>query len=120
VNRGVAIALATSDGELLERKLLTAGERRRVQALQRQLSRAARRGRNRDKTCAALSEIRARERRRRHDFCARAAHQLATTNALVVLEDLKIRQMTRSAKGTQTEHGCNVRAKSGLNRAILA
>jgi putative transposase len=38
----------------------------------------------------------------------------------VVVEDLKTKNMTRSAKGTLEHPGRNVRAKSGLNRAILA
>jgi putative transposase len=38
----------------------------------------------------------------------------------VVVEDLKTKQMTRTAKGTLALPGRNVKAKSGLNRAILA
>lgn len=120
VDRGVAAAIATSDGNLIDREFLTAGERRRVVTLQRRLSRAARRGRNRDKARAALAEVRLRERRRRQDFNAQTAHRLAEANAVVVLEDLKTKNMTRSAKGTLDQPGRNVRAKSGLNRAILA
>lgn len=120
VDRGVAAAIATSDGNLIDREFLTAGERRRVVTLQRRLSRAARRGRNRDKVRAALVEVRLRERRRRQDFNAQTAHRLAEANAVVVLEDLKTKNMTRSAKGTLDQPGRNVRAKSGLNRAILA
>ena len=100
VDRGVVTALATSDGELFDRQFLTAGEQVRVVRLQRKLSRAARRGRNRDKVRSALAEIREREARRRLDFCAQTAHRLAAANAVVVLENLKTKQMTRSAKGT--------------------
>ena len=120
VDRGVVTALATSDGGLFDRQFLTAGEQVRVVRLQRKLSRAARRGRNRDKVRSALAEIREREARRRLDFCAQTAHRLAAANAVVVLENLKTKQMTRSAKGTLEQPGTNVRAKSGLNRAILA
>jgi putative transposase len=120
VDRGVASAIVTSDGESIDREFLTVGEQHRAVALQRKLSRSARRGRNRDKTRAALAEIRGRERRRRLDFCAQSAHQLATANAVVVLEDLKTRQMTRSAKETTAQPGRQVAAKSGLHRAILA
>jgi putative transposase len=119
VDRGVAAAIATSDGELIDREFCTVGERRRAVGLQRKLSRSARGGRNRDRTRAALADITARERRRRLDFCAQSAHRLATANAVVVLEDLKTKNMTRSAKGTLDKPGTNVRAKSGLNRAIL-
>jgi len=38
----------------------------------------------------------------------------------VVVEDLNTKGMTRSAKGTVKAPGTNVKAKSGLNRAILA
>jgi putative transposase len=120
VDRGVAAAIATSDGELIDRQFLTSGERRRALALQRRLSRSARRGRNREKTRAALHGIRAKERHRRQDFNAQAAAGLAAANAVVVIEDLKTKNMTRSAKGTLEQSGRNVRAKSGLNRAILA
>ncbi|MBS4730578.1 transposase [Mycobacterium sp. SM1] len=119
VDRGVAAAIATSHGDLIDRQFVTAGERRRVVALQRKLSRASRGSANRDKARAALAAVRARERRRRLDFCAQTAHQLAATNSVVVIEDLKTKQMTKSAKGTVESPGRNVRAKSGLNRAIL-
>ena len=38
---------------------------------------------------------------------------------LIRVEDLKIGNMTRSAKGTAGNPGRNVRAKAGLNREIL-
>lgn len=120
VDRGVVVAVATSDGQLCDREFITTGEHRRALRLQRRLSRCAQHGRNRDKTRAALGVIRTRERRRRRDFCAQTAARLAATNALVVVEDLKTKQMTRSAKGTLASPGRNVKAKSGLNRAILA
>lgn len=119
VDRGVVTAIATSAGELIDRVFTTAGERRRVVALQRRLSRCAKRSANRDKTRAEVAVVRARERRRRQDFCAQTAHQLATANAVVVIEDLNTRNMTRTAKGTLQDPGRSVAAKSGLNRAIL-
>ncbi|MBI2569201.1 MAG: transposase [Candidatus Schekmanbacteria bacterium] len=41
------------------------------------------------------------------------------THATVFLEDLKIASMSASAKGTTEDPGQNVKAKSGLNKAIL-
>ncbi len=38
---------------------------------------------------------------------------------MIVIEDLKVGNMSKSAKGTAEQHGRNVRAKSGLNRSIL-
>lgn len=73
-------------------------------------------------------ELRARKRVR--DIHARIAEQRATginrfTKRLttefetVVTEDLQVKNMTRSAKGTVESPGKNVRQKAGLNKAIL-
>jgi putative transposase len=126
VDRGVVVAVATSAGDLFDQVFATPRERRRVLRLQRKLSRAAKRSANRNKTRQSLAEIRARERRRRHDFCAKTARQLARDNALVVLEKLPVRNMTRRAKpvaapanpGQYLPNGGS--AKSALNRAILS
>jgi putative transposase len=120
VDRGVVVAVASSDGRLDNRDFVTDGEVPRTLRLQRRLARAAKQSRNRVKTREALNAIRARERHRRQDFCAQTAHQLAARHGLVVIEDLKINQMTRSAKGSIEAPGTNVKAKSGLNRAILS
>jgi putative transposase len=126
VDRGVAVAVATSAGDLFDREFTTPGEQRRALQLQRKLSRAAKGSANRNKTRQALGKVRARERRRRQDFCIKTAHRLAQNNALVVLEKLPVRTMTRRAKpvadpaqpGQYLPNGGS--AKSGLNRAILS
>ena len=46
------------------------------------------------------------------------AGQIARANGLVVVEDLKHKNMRRSARGTPENPGQNVRAKSGLNRSL--
>jgi putative transposase len=98
VDRGVAVAVATSAGDLIDQVFTTPGERRRALRLQRKLSRAAKGSANRTKTRQALGKLRARERRRRQDFCVKTAGRLARNYALVVLEKLPIRNMTRRAK----------------------
>jgi putative transposase len=126
VDRGVVVAVATSAGDLFDQAFTTPGERRRVVALQRKLSRAAKGSANRKKTRQALAKLRARERRRRQDFCQKTAHRLAHHNAVVALEKLPVRNMTRRAQpvvdpatpGRYVRNGGS--AKSGLNRAILS
>ena len=49
----------------------------------------------------------------------KTAHTLAQEYGCVYVEDLKTRNMTKSAKGTLDNPGKNVKQKSGLNRAIL-
>ncbi|WP_404999729.1 RNA-guided endonuclease TnpB family protein, partial [Escherichia coli] len=50
-------------------------------------------------------------------------HKVTTTvsknHAMIVIEDLKVSNMSKSAAGTVSQPGRNVRAKSGLNRSIL-
>ncbi len=45
---------------------------------------------------------------------------LARRFDVIAVEDLNVRAMTRSAKGTLDVPGAGVRQKAGLNRAILA
>jgi putative transposase len=44
--------------------------------------------------------------------------QYAENQGIVVVEDLKIKNMTKSAKGTEEKPGKQVAQKKGLNRAI--
>ncbi|MEE9483176.1 MULTISPECIES: RNA-guided endonuclease InsQ/TnpB family protein [Methylobacterium] len=61
----------------------------------------------------------ARPASRRERERERVSARLAREHSLVVLEDLRIRNMIRSAAGTVEEPGTNVRQKRGLNRSIL-
>lgn len=125
VDRGVAVAAATSDGQMFDREFITAGEARRLKRLQQRLDRSRHvHGRNqgskrRDAVRTQLGELHARVKNRRADFNAQTAHLLVSRYGLVVVEDLKTANMTRSAKGTVEAPGANVRQKAGLNRAIL-
>lgn len=53
------------------------------------------------------------------DFHHKLSTEISKNHPIVVMEDLKIANMTASAKGTLEDPGSNVHAKSGLNKAIL-
>ncbi len=55
----------------------------------------------------------------REQHLHRVSGRLAREHPLVVPEDLRIRNMTRSAAGTVEEPGTNVAQKRGLNSSIL-
>lgn len=55
----------------------------------------------------------------RQNELKKIATQIARNNEVVVVEALKVKNMTKSAKGTNEKPGNNVKAKSGLNRSIL-
>ena len=55
----------------------------------------------------------------RKDYLHKVTTEISRKFGIVVIENLLVRNMTRSAKGTVEEPGHNVKAKSGLNKAIL-
>lgn len=55
----------------------------------------------------------------RNDFLHKTSTAISKNHALVVIEDLQIANMSKSAKGTLENPGKNVRTKSGLNKSIL-
>jgi putative transposase len=72
----------------------------------------------RAKARTAVARPRARETDPRKDWCEKTSTGIARRFDVIRVEDLKIRSMTRSAKGTAAQPGRNVRAKAGLNRGI--
>jgi putative transposase len=66
-----------------------------------------------------MRRLQRRERDRREEFCDWTANRLATRHGLVAIEALRVRNMTRSARGTLERPGSKVRQKAGLNRSIL-
>lgn len=120
VDRGVVVSAALSTEELLTTPSLTTGERQRLRRLQRRLARAQRGSNRRRKVKAAIAKLKAREKDRRKDWVEKTTTDLARRFDVIRVEDLNIRGMTSSAKGTADKPGSNVRAKAGLNRGILA
>lgn len=120
VDRGVTVSAALSTGELLSCPGLSGRERTRLKQLQRRLARS-KRGSNRGaKIRAAVARWKAREADRRKNWVERTTTDLARRFDLIRVEGLKIRDMTRSARGTVERPGRKVRQKAGLNRGILA
>src|ERR1700722_1058228 len=119
IDRGVAVSAALSTGEMLHCPTLTARERTRLRRLQRTLARAKRGSNRRGRVKHAIARLRARETDRRKDWAEKASTDIARRFDVIRAEDLQIRNMTRSAKGTRGNPGQNVRQKAGLNRGIL-
>ena len=119
IDRGVAISAALSTGDLLHAPSLTMRERRRLRRLERTLARAKRGSNRRGRVRHAIARLRARETDRRTDWAEKTSTDIARRFDLIRVEDLKITNMTRSARGTRGDPGRNVRQKAGLNRGIL-
>lgn len=90
-----------------------------IARLQQAVSRKKRGSNRRKRAIQKLARARSRQARQRLEHHHQLSARLARENALVVMEELTIKNMTRSAKGTAEEPGKNVRQKAGLNREIL-
>lgn len=90
----------------------------RTISLQQRLSHKQKGSNNRRKAQHKLSRAHTRLRNTRHDFLHKTSTTIAKNHSCVVMEDLKVTNMLRSARGTKKQPGRNVKAKSGLNRSI--
>lgn len=91
-----------------------------IVALQQAVSRKAnKRSNRRRKTVRRLAAARAKVARKRLDWAHQQTAALAGKYALVATEELTLKNMTRSAKGTAEEPGRQMAQKAGLNREIL-
>ena len=129
IDRGIRVLAALSDGTMI--KNIRPGSRRRpiVKRHQRALDAATQKdaaGRvlnrhDRVRVAAVLRLARAREREAnaRRDWLHKVSGEIVARFDRIALEALRLRSMTRSAKGTMEVPGVGVRAKAGLNRALL-
>lgn len=120
IDRGVHVLAATSDGRLMRNPRHLEKLRLRLERAQRIVARRKRKGKNRRKAVAALARLHERVANARRDYAHKVSRTIVNAAPQVIaMEALRLRNMTRSAKGTLENPGRNVRAKAGLNRAVL-
>lgn len=119
VDLGVANFLATSDGDLKAPLAALAAQQQRLRRYQRSVSRKVKGSCNRRKAIERLGRLHRRIARQRSDWLHKLSTSLASQHPVIAIEDLKVKNMSASARGTAAAPGKNVRAKAGLNRSIL-
>jgi len=119
IDMGVASLVTTSDGEQRANPRHLATSADRLAAAQQALARKKRGSKRRRKAVARVAALHAKVRRQRLDTAHKTALTLVRSYDVIVHEDLRIVNMTRSASGTIESPGRNVAQKSGLNRSIL-
>src|SRR5664280_2629042 len=119
VDRGVTVAVALSTGEMTSPAGLSMREAERGLRLQRRLARARRGSNRRRKVKALIAGLKAKDGDRRKDWAQKTSTALARRFDVIRLENLNVKGMTRSARGSVQNPGRNVAAKAGLNRGIL-
>ena len=119
VDVGIARFVTLSDGTFIEPTSAFKKHQKALARAQRALARKVKFSANWQKQKARINRIHTRIASVRRDALHKTSTTISKNHAMIVIEDLKVSNMSRSAKGTTENPGTNVAAKSGLNRSIL-
>ena len=119
LDMGIARFVTLSDGSHLDPLNSFKKHQQRLKRYQRRLARKVKFSKNWKKAKAKVSQIHINIGNARKDYLHQASATISQNHAIVCIEDLQIRNMSKSSKGNVEQHGKQVRQKSGLNRAIL-
>ena len=122
IDRGVVVTAMTSDGQKFQAPKAKK-QQARYDKLQRVLDTKTKGSQNRKKILDKMADIRFKAGNQRKDWLEKTTTYLAETYDVVVLEDLKVKNMTKRVAPKQDEQGKYIpngqAAKRGLNKAIL-
>jgi putative transposase len=119
IDVGIATAIIQSDSVAVPLPASIRRARKSERRLQRAIARAKRGSRRRQKARERFARAKRKTAEIRRQWQHKQAARLTRCYALVAVEDLALANMTRSAKGTVENPGNDVKAKAGLNRALL-
>ncbi|HNU11462.1 MAG TPA: transposase [Rubrivivax sp.] len=119
IDLGLAAFAATSDGARIAPLKALSRQQQRLKRYQRSVSRKKRGSSNRKKAVARLARLHRRIAHQRSDWLHKLTTELAGRHPVIALEDLEIKNMSASARGTLQAPGTRVAQKAGLNRGIL-
>lgn len=116
IDVGVSLVVADSNGNRVK-PLELLRELSKLRKCAQQLSRKKKGSKNRAKAKAKIAKQNLHIANMRKDFLHKLSKQYSENQAVVV-EDLKIKNMTKATKGTVEKPSKNAKAKRGLNRVI--
>ena len=119
VDVGIARFATMSDGSFIAPLNSFKKHQQRLARYQRRMSRKVKFSNNWKKAKAKVQKIHTGIANARKDFLHKTTTTISKNHALVCIEDLQVRNMSKSSKGTIEQPGEKVSQKSGLNRAIL-
>ena len=119
IDMGISVFAALSSGANIAPGNYGKKALRALRKAQRAVSRKKKGSNNRRKAVQRVQRLHARVANARKDFLHKVSTAIAKNHGMVVVEDLQVRNMSASAKGTIDTPGMRVRQKSGLNRSIL-
>ena len=119
IDMGITRFATLSDGSFVAPLNSFKKHESRLRRYQRAMSRKKKFSKNWQKAKRRVQNIHARIGNARRDFLHKTTTTISQNHAMVAIEDLAVRNMSRSAKGNTEQAGKNVAAKSGLNKSIL-
>ena len=119
IDMGIVRFATLSDGAVFEPLSSFKRQEQALAKAQRAMSRKTKFGKNWKKAKAKVQRIHTKIANARRDYLHKTTTTISKNHAMVCIEDLQVRNMSASAAGTVEAPGSGVRAKSGLNKAIL-
>jgi len=116
---GIKKMIALSDGIQIDPLNAYKKAQKKLAKLQRGLARKVKFSGNWHKQVKKIQKLHWHISNMRKDYLHKALCTISKNHAIVCMEDLQVKNMSKSAKGTIEQPGRNVRVKAGLNRAIL-
>jgi len=116
---GIKRFLAMSNGEYCDSLNSFKKLQKKLALAQKLLARKKKFSNNWKKQKQVISRLHIKIADARNDFLQKLSTNMSKNHAVIVAEDLKIKNMSSSAKGDMENPGRNVKAKSGLNKSIL-
>ena len=119
IDLGISKLITTSKGEVIKPKNSYKSNKSKLAKLQRKLSKKVLFSQNWKKQNRKIQKLHHHIANIRHDYLHKITTNISKNHAMIVCEDLKVANMSKSASGTMDKKGHNVKAKSGLNTSIL-
>lgn len=119
IDVGITRFATLSDDSHIEPLNTFRKHQQRLARYQRAMSRKTRFSSNWKKAKARVQKIHTRIANTRRDFLHKTTTTISKNHAIVCIEDLQVRNMSKSAAGSSDSPGRNAKAKSGLNKSIL-
>jgi putative transposase len=119
VDVGIARFATLSNGTVIESLGSFKKHEQSLAGHQRAMTRKKKFSNNWKKAKAKVQRIHTRIADARRDHLHKATSTISQNHAIVCIEDLRVKNMSKSAAGSLEQPGRNVKAKSALNRSIL-
>jgi putative transposase len=119
IDVGIARFATLSTGGYFKSRNYTRQLEKKLAREQQALARKVKFSNNWNKQKQKIQKLHCRIANSRRDYIHWCSHQISKNHAIIVMEDLKVANMSKSAKGSVEKPGKCVAAKSGLNKSIL-